>query len=385
MKINLSLVLLLNLSYGFSQQQIPVLKSNTPQVKIIENGELITDWNLDPRLDPDIYTTGKNFDSRTIKMVTDIDSVEVNLKYNETFDVAVLFEDHLYNTRFQSPELKNYSSVIPTQQHTIPFTLSVDNNIQVTSLLNNKDSIPMLFDSGASGFYLLKTAIKKYLNPTGKKITMKDISDNHFTISDLEWEHEQIYPLETTGYCCEGMFGWTAFDGKVVAIDYDTNVMTVYTKRPEISTDYEAFAIEYMKEHFCINVEIASGDKKYSGRFLFDTGYQRTAMLDPEMISKTGFPIDVQPVIQETIMYNSRNEAIPVKTVATEQLIFGRYVLENVPAQINNYNKPAGYSTNLLGNEVLKRFNIILDFQNHVVYLKPNHLFHEKYAESTKS
>lgn len=163
MKINLSLVLLLNLSYGFSQQQIPVLKSNTPQVKIIENGEIITDWNLDPGLNPDIYTTGKNYNSRNIKMVTDIDSLEVNLKYNETFDLAVLFEDQLYNTRFQSPELKNFSSILPVQQHTIPFTLTADNNIQVASLLNNKDSIPMLFDSGASGFYLLKTAIKNIL------------------------------------------------------------------------------------------------------------------------------------------------------------------------------------------------------------------------------
>jgi hypothetical protein len=54
---------------------------------------------------------------------------------------------------------------------------------------------------------------------------MKDISDNDFAIGGLEWQHEKIYPIETTGHGCEGMFGWDAFDGKVVEIDYDKNII----------------------------------------------------------------------------------------------------------------------------------------------------------------
>ncbi|RYF77693.1 MAG: hypothetical protein EOO39_03330 [Cytophagaceae bacterium] len=285
-------------------------------------------------------------------------------------------------TRFQSPELKHYSSVKPSRHDTIPFVLTKDNNLEVQSVLNQKDSVKLLFDSGAFGFYLLKTAIRKYLNPSGKPITMSDISDNDFSIANLSWEQEQVHPLTTTGDCCEGMFGWDAFDGKVVEIDYDQNRMIVHTKRPKISKDYEKFAIEYMKEHFCIHIPVEADHKRYTGRFLFDLGYQRAIMLDQDMMQQKGLPVKKLPVIKESVIYNSRNEAIPLVTVAMEKLIFGKYILEQVPAQINSTTQPAGYATNFLGGEVLKRFNIILDFQNHVVYMKPNHLFKAPYAES---
>ena len=108
-------------------------------------------------------------------------------------------------------------------------------------------------------------------------------------------------------------------------------------------------------------------------------------MLDNELMSKTGVPIQKLPVIKKSLMYNSKNQETPVSIVSADKLIFGKYALENIPAQINSYNQPAGYATNFLGEEVLKRFNIILDFQNNPVYLKPNHLFYAPYGDNNKS
>lgn len=386
MKTRFTLLLLAPLSFCFAQQKLRVIKSGTPTVKIIENKDLVTNWNLEPGVKPDIYQSGKNISSRNIKIVTDSDSLEVNLKPGKPYDFVVLLngKDSCY-TRFVSPELKNYSGVKPAQHDTIPFVLTKDNNLEVQAVLNQKDSVKLLFDSGAFGFYLLKTAIKKYLNPTGKQLTMKDISDNDFAIAHLKWEQEQVYPLTTTGNCCEGMFGWDAFDGKVVEIDYDHNRMIVHTRRPKISKDYEKFPIEYMKEHFCIHLPVEVDQKQYTGRFLFDLGYQRTVMIDHDMMQQKGLAVKDLPVIKESVMYNSSNEAINLVTVGMEKLIFGKYILEQVPAQVNGATQPAGYATNFLGGEVLKRFNIILDFQEHMVYMKPNHLFKVPYAESKKS
>lgn len=385
MKTRLTLLLLAPLSVCFAQKQLPVIKANSKAAKIIENRELVTDWNLDPGAKPDIYQTGKNVSTRNIKIVTDRDSLEVDLKAGKSFDCVILLDgkDSCY-TRLQSPETKNYSRLKPAQRDTIPFVLTKDNNLEVKSVLNQKDSVKLFFDSGAHGFYLLKTAIKKYLNPTGKALTMKDISDNSFTIENMSWEHQQVYPLTITGDCCEGMFGWDAFDGKVVEIDYEQNRMIVHTKRPNISKDYEKFAIEYMKEHFCIYIPVEADQKRYTTRFLFDLGYQRAVMLDHDMMQAKGLPIKELPVIKASEVRNSRNEAIPLVTVAMEKLIFGKYVLDQVPGQVNSATRPAGYATNFLGGEVLKRFNIILDFQKHVVYMKPNHLFNVPYAESDK-
>lgn len=385
MKTLFTFLLLAPLSVCFAQQKLPVIKSNTTAVKIVENKALITDWHLDPGVKPDIYQTGKNINTRNIKILTGTDSLEVNLEAGKSFDFVVLLngKDSCY-TRFQSPAIKDYSHVKPVRHDTIPFVLTKDNNLEVQSVLNQKDSVKLFFDSGAFGFYLLKIAIKKYLNPDGQPLTMKDISDNDFSIGSLNWEHEQVYPLTITADCCEGMFGWDAFDGKVVEIDYEQNRMIVHTKRPKISKDYEKFAIEYMKEHFCIDIPVEVDRKRYTGRFLLDLGYQRAVMLDQDMMQQKGLAVKALPVIKASEVRNSRNEIIPLVTVAMEKLIFGKYVLEQVPAQVNSTTQPAGYATNFLGGEVLKRFNIILDFQKHVVYMKPNHLFKVPYAESDK-
>ena len=104
-------------------------------------------------------------------------------------------------------------------------------------------------------------------------------------------------------------------------------------------------------------------------------------MLDNDILKEISLGIENFKLIKETKMYNSQNEEIPVKTVLLPKLHVGKYVLQSVPAQINSHNKPAGFKTNFLGNEILKRFNAILDFQNNVVYLKPNKHFIAEYAE----
>lgn len=382
MKKILFLLFLIVINFSFSQKKLPIIKSNSQNVKIIESGEIITDWTLNPKLKPDVYTTGKIAKTKSVKLVTDIDSIEVKLKPKQKFDFIVLLKGKdSCHTTFESPEIVNFSKAKPVLRDTIPFQITEFNNIKVKSVLNKKDTIFLTFDTGSIDFYMIKSSIKKFLNPEGKKLTMDDISDNNFKIGNLEWKHQQIYPIDTTGQGTGGMFGWNAFDGKVLEIDHDKNLMIAHSKLPKISKDYEKFDMELMKEHFCIYLDLEQNGKKHKTRYLFDSGYQRAVMLDNDILKEISLGIENFKLIKETKMYNSQNEEIPVKTVLLPKLHVGKYVLQSVPAQINSHNKPAGFKTNFLGNEILKRFNAILDFQNNVVYLKPNKHFIAEYAE----
>lgn len=60
----------------------------------------------------------------------------------------------------------------------------------------------------------------------------------------------------------------------------------------------------------------------------------------------------------------------------------GKNILMNIPVQLMTMANPAGFRTHILGNEVLKRFNTILDFQHNVVYLKPNSLTDMPYKDA---
>jgi hypothetical protein len=62
-------------------------------------------------------------------------------------------------------------------------------------------------------------------------------------------------------------------------------------------------------------------------------------------------------------------------------LFLGNVCLNDVPVQLLATSNPAQFKTHILGNEVLKRFNTILDFQENKVYLKPNLLWNDPYTE----
>ena len=366
----------------FSQKSKKVVKSNTENVKIIEDEVIVTDWHLNSAIKPDVYITGKVTDRKAIKIVTDIDSLEVNLKPNQQFDFIVLKngKDSCY-TRFQTPKKLNFSGMNPQQHEKIKFQLTKYNNIKINSVLNKKDSVDLNFDSGATDFYLTKAAIKKYLNPNNLPLTMQNISDNSFIIGKNEWTHQQIYPIEITSQETEGMFGWNIFDGKIVEINYDTEELTIHSKLPKIDKHYEKFKIEYTKEHIRIELELEADNKRYKGKFLFDTGFQKAALLDKDLLTKGAINTANLKVIKSSSLLNSQKKEIKLNTVNIDKLIFGKYTLKNVPSELNDYNKPAFYDTHFLGSDSIKRFNIILDFQKNYVYMKPNKNFNDKYFD----
>ncbi|MFC4162739.1 hypothetical protein ACFOWU_03680 [Epilithonimonas zeae] len=80
MRTHFILISFFSFTLGFSQNKLPIVKSNTKLVKIVENKELVTEWNLFPDTKPDTYVSGKNTKSGNIKIVIDIDSLEINLK-----------------------------------------------------------------------------------------------------------------------------------------------------------------------------------------------------------------------------------------------------------------------------------------------------------------
>ena len=81
-------------------------------------------------------------------------------------------------------------------------------------------------------------------------------------------------------------------------------------------------------------------------------------------------------------MKNGQGKEIPVITVNNEKLNLGMETLLDIPVQLLATGNPARFKTHILGNEVLKRFNTILDFQHNVVYLKANTLFNLPYHDA---
>nr|WP_305050442.1 hypothetical protein [Elizabethkingia bruuniana] len=83
MKHFFSVSLLFVMVLCFSQQKVTVVKANSNKAKIYEEDNMVSGWGINPKVNPDIHTTGKITKSKKVVFKTDIDSIVVNLKPGE--------------------------------------------------------------------------------------------------------------------------------------------------------------------------------------------------------------------------------------------------------------------------------------------------------------
>lgn len=343
------------------------LRADTSAALVYEGDDYVHHWRINPRVPLDILTITKSREPKSVRFCTDKDTLAMMLKPGDKIDFDVALKGVLCHTRIESPALKDYSA--KNENDTIPFTLTDHNNLLFHVVINDKDSLPVIFDSGTSGLLLDDNVYKKEYNS--------------LTIGRFHWDSLDVYPVSLSGHGSDGRFGWDLFDGKVVEIDYDRSLFIVHTRLPD-THGYTALPIEYTHDLFCIRGDLAVRGVRYPGRFLYDDGYERTILLDTALVAETGYPRD-QPVLKKSVLRDGRGREVPVVVFNNERLDLNAVSLYNIPAQLLAAANPARFKTHILGAEVLKRFNTLLDFQHDVVYLKPNGLMDAAYADAQSS
>jgi len=366
--------------FSFSQNTLTVITATKNQAKIFVGDNPAKDWGISPDVKPDVFTTGKLAGPATIRFKTDSDSIVFNLKPGQRKDFIVLLngKDSCY-TSIQSQATKDFSKVKPEFHDSIPFRVNKQNTNYVTAVVNKTDTLQLNFDSGTTELVLTNEALKTIKSGIKLYDTPYEIQIGRRTYK------AKVYDAELTGDGTVGRFGWNIFDEMIVELNYDKNLMVVHSKMPaHIKKDkaYTKLGIKYYGELFFVEGSISQSGVSNKDWFLFDTGYQRATMLDNDLVKQNNFPTDKMPVIKKVIMHGAQGNEIPVITADLEKLRLGKYELKNIPAQIVTTNKPLrGATVHILGNEILKRFNTVLDFQENVVYLKPSKHFNEQYTE----
>lgn len=267
---------------------------------------------------------------------------------------------------------------------TIPFIINNQNTIYVKAVFNKKDTLNLNFDTGTSELILTNDVLKNRLNSEIKLYS----TFYNLKIGKTNYQ-TKVYDAQLSGHDTDGRFGWDFFKDKVVELNYDKNIIVVHSEIPKYVLKDDAYtklAIKFFDNVFSVESIISQSGIEIKDRFLFDTGYQRTAMLDNDLLNAEKFPIEKMKEIKRVIMKGAQGNEIPVFTSNLEKLIIGDYELKNVPIQkLTSYKPLKGTNIHILGNEVLKRFNTILDFQNNIVYLKKNKLYNVEYIDMKKS
>jgi hypothetical protein len=200
--------------------------------------------------------------------------------------------------------------------------------------------------------------------------------ENHsIQIADLSWERVTIGESDLSRPATDGKFGPNLFSGKIVAIDFDTCTITLQDKLPEIDAAFQRLDLIVKNDLMFIEGALQIGDRRYKNKFMIHSGFGGTLLLDDEFVS-TNQLAEQLPTTSVTELKDSFGNIVKTRNVLLPSMSFGNFQLNGVTVGL--FDAALGkQKVSLLGGNILKRFNIVLNLKESHIYLKPNKNFGE--------
>jgi len=371
-----------------AQTDLPIIRAHSTTADV-RDGSLFKKgfWNIDPASRPDTYWADLPRKNHTVTMITDIDSITFDVSFGKIYDFIILLhgKDSCY-TRISAEYngISRYAEPagrVPGTPDTVPFKLG-GSRIYFKGSINGHPDIRIQFDLGAGMSSINERSIRK----TGVKFDGKTSlsnsngtnesptsSSNRIEIAGLVWDQVTLIRTGNMGNEEDAIIGNSLFENKVIEINYDKLIMVLHDTLPAIPAGYVAYETHFIQHRPIIQAGITVGGKIYTDEFLFDTGRDGNMVLRDNFFRK--YPVWDE---MKTIL-NLGNK----KTVVVSRLELGGLTFRNLLSPAFNPGKIRSESSNVLGNKLLNHFNVILDNQNGMIWLKPNTLQKNKYPNWT--
>jgi hypothetical protein len=190
-------------------------------------------------------------------------------------------------------------------------------------------------------------------------------TNNEIKIQGLTWSGIEIYETKNMKNGEDAIIGNSFFLDQIYKIDYENRVLIVYDKLPEIETDY-------VKQNMILDNGVRPvfeatfrvDNKNYTEWFLFDTGNTGNGIVGNSFLAKN----NLYNKFSNIIGFRDKKVAyIPQLIIANQTISNGVITLEKQKKNYSNY-KFGG----LIGNKILKCFNVIIDNRAGLLYMKPN-------------
>lgn len=366
-----------------AQPTLPIIRANSKKVSIRDGAFLDKNaWNLNPALRPDLFIADRTRDPKYVTFYTDIDSIRVKVTPGSHFDFVILYQnkDSCY-TRIQSAIPAAGDAPVVAKSDTVPFTLTGYSAIAVKAVIDGADTVSMHFDLSAFGLKLTKDAIlhKTQLLPNREDVLNRNVQANYrklnkvstLQMGTLTFHNPPIAATDLTAHEMDGRFGWDIFDGKVVELNYERGVLVIHPRVPRQLKGYKRSKLIFIRSFPCVAATFIVEGKDYSGDFLLDTGTDQGVLIDSLWAAQNHFPNNL-PVISTKIFQDPRGRSFTSRKVTVPAIRVNGFATTQVAALLLGDQNPVGFPVNYLGNGVLKHFDLIVDFQQDELYLRPN-------------
>jgi predicted aspartyl protease len=191
--------------------------------------------------------------------------------------------------------------------------------------------------------------------------------------------------FELSGYAgmpIHGLIGYEFFSSFIVKISYSMSAVTIYrSEKPYILRKGARIpiTIEEKKPYLVTEIKMSNGEK-IKAKLIIDTGAGHPVSLESYM----GKPFDVPEVNIAANLGVGLTGAITGYIGRIPSIKLGKYTLHNVIASFPDYSSVGSKLMSVsrngnMGNNILKRFDVVFDYTRLSMYLRPSSYLKEPF------
>lgn len=344
----------------------PVLESGARTFRLIDDGDDQAAELIDG-LQPDIYVYHPGPRQKRITIVTDQVNHDFVFERGKTIDFSIRHRGRIYPHRLAPVEPHVWDG---PDTVTLPFELGEHNTILVSSRINGSPPLRLLFDTGAS--------VSVVNQRSGTDGAVLEGATGDIVLGPVTVRNTPIIPIDySDSLKADGVLGYNVFLGREVTIDYGRREIRIGRPGSAPRDGFRSLPIRWRGARSLVVVGINDGQSAREIPMLIDTGSKFSVSLtnrDPlssRIASLDGSGWSIGGSSDGGRIYN-RVFTIPKVSLAG-------FTVTDARAEIELPGRASGLAVNILGNDFLKRFDLILDYASGEIHVRPNALLPTAY------
>ncbi len=281
-------------------------------------------------------------------------------------------------------------------KHTIPFKL-VNNKVLVPINIGNSRSFDLILDSGFGfdGMILFNSEladsitlfnrIQVQIPGAGDGPPTQAIMSDSMTFKSgmCEFKNQRVIILQNSrfkGSGSDGVIGYSYFGHHKVEVDYDNKIITLHDNDDVIDeSGWETIPLTFdrsNKPHLNIYVQIKDEEP-----VLLDVYIDYAASLSLELTVIEGMKFILPDKYEADYGGYGLSGEVIGKTARISKYKIGKYEFRDVTATFFEGNSRSKEKTadGVISNDALRRFNLVFDYYNKKLLIKPNESFYEPF------
>lgn len=276
-----------------------------------------------------------------------------------------------------------------TKPDTIPFVLTDHNNIAIKAVVNEKDTLVLMFHTAANDISLTTKTIERMkhlkldqsdsVKSWGGSSASRHGGNNTVQIGSVSQKEVTIWESMHSGPSTDGKFGPNFFKGHIIEIDFEQKVLVLHTALPK-TRGFKQHQLTIDRGLMFLMGKSKIAGKPSENKFLIHSGYGGTLLFDDEYVKTYEMGSHLK-VISESELKDSYGNILKTKKAILPSFKLGKTKVSQLP--VGFFEGAIGrQKMSVMGGGLLKRFHIILDMESAQIYLKPNELMRLPYSNS---